>query len=100
MAARKLRAGKPWTPEIVRQRIRVGLLLKFMQDEALGKRELTPGQRESAKYLLSQGIGLPPQMTDINFKGQMEVNDISDKPLTAEEWAAQAAKPSEEDGES
>ena len=97
MAARK----RTWTPQIVRERIRVGMLLKVMQDEALGKTELKAGQRESAKYLLSQGIGMPPQMTDVTFNGKMQVNDISDKPLTTEEWAAQAAQTvAENDGNS
>lgn len=74
----------------VREKIRSGQLVEMLQKEALGKKVLKPGQRASAIYLVNQALGLPPQMTDVQFTGSMEMNDISDKPLSPDEWAAQA----------
>ena len=75
---------------MVREKIKASQIANLLQKEALGLKTLKPGQRDSAKYLLSQAIGLPPQMSDVTFTGLLETNDISDKPLTAEQWAAQA----------
>jgi hypothetical protein len=75
----------------VREKIQATQLVNLLQNEALGTgAELSAGRRESAKYLISQAIGMPPQMSEVNFKGEMEVNEITDKAVTAEEWAAMA----------
>jgi hypothetical protein len=48
------------------------------------------GLRNAPDVLLSKTL---PSITatDLNIAGQLETYDISDKPLTAEEWAATAA---------
>lgn len=55
-----------------------------------GNREMSSTQVGAAQFLINQSIGSPPQMTDVNFAGKLETNDISEKPLTPQEWADQA----------
>jgi hypothetical protein len=57
MAARK----KAWTPTRVRERIRVSMLMRRLNDHVLGKCEMSPSQVQAATYLISQSIGKPAQ---------------------------------------
>ncbi len=50
----------PRNSELARQKIQVTQLLKRLQDEALGKIELSDGQRDSAKFLVNKSLGNPP----------------------------------------
>ena len=59
----------PRNQESVRRRIQATQLVKRLQDEALGKIELTDGQRESAKFLLTRAIS-PPVPKDDDGKSQ------------------------------
>lgn len=52
-------------PQRVRDRIRIGMLVRRMQKEAAGELELTQGQRESAKYLISLVIPKPVEVQQI-----------------------------------
>jgi len=45
-----------WTPEKVRQRIRVGVLQKRLQDHALGKLDMTDSQRRAIEILLKKTL--------------------------------------------
>lgn len=57
MAARNApQHGRPWTPEKVRQRIKVALLSKRLQDHALGKLEMTDSQRRATEILLKKTL--------------------------------------------
>src|SRR5687768_8804304 len=57
MAAR----NKAWTPSRVRERIRVSMLMRRLNDHVLGKAAMTPSQVQAATYLISQSIGKPAQ---------------------------------------
>lgn len=83
----------PRTCQQVREKIQVGQLIKVVENAALGKRKtkITPLQLDAAKYLLNQAIGMAPQANDVTINGQIAHNDISDKPISAEQWARQAA---------
>ena len=45
-----------WTPQKVRDRIRVALLTKRLQDHALGKLEITDSQRRATEILLKKTL--------------------------------------------
>lgn len=84
--------GRPkgiWTPEIVRGRIKTGLLAQRLQNHGLGKVEMTPTQVTAALGLLRKTLPDLSQ-TDLNIEGELGISDISDKPLSADEWAASA----------
>lgn len=65
MAARK----KAWTPTKVRERIRVSMLIRRLNDHVLGKVEMTAAQVQSAIFLVNQGIGAPPK--SVEHSGQI-----------------------------
>jgi len=84
--------GRPkgiWTPDIVRQRIQTTKLAKALQDHVFGKNKMTATQVRAAEVLLARTLPTLTQ-TELNVDGQIGTFDISDKPLTAEQWAAQA----------
>lgn len=54
----------PRNQQSVRDKIQGTQLVKRLQDEALGKIELTDGQRESAKFLLTRLISPPVPKDD------------------------------------
>jgi hypothetical protein len=58
---------------MVRAKIQTTQLIKRLQDEALGKLDLTLGQRESAKFLVNKSLGNPPEQTDVTVDGQITV---------------------------
>lgn len=55
--------------ECVRKHIQANRLIEILQEEAMGKRELTKGQRASAKFLLTRAIS-PPVPKDDEGKTQ------------------------------
>jgi hypothetical protein len=64
MAARlEPKNGRPWTPERVRERIRVGLLVKRLQRHALGKLEMTKTEIAAARILLGKSM---PDLSSID----------------------------------
>lgn len=78
-----------WTPELVRQRIQTTKLVQRLEKHAHGEVEMTQTQVRAAEILLSKTL---PSLTstDLNLDGQLGTYDVSDKPLTPEQWAAQA----------
>lgn len=50
--------------DMVRSKIQASQLVNRLQDEALGKIELTDGQRDSAKYLLHKILGNAPTVVE------------------------------------
>lgn len=85
MAARKTL----WTPDLVRARIQTTQLVKRLQDHVHGKVELSATQVRAAEVLLARTLPTLTQ-TDLNVDGQLGTFDVSDKPVSAAEWAAQA----------
>ncbi len=78
-----------WTPELVRQRIKTSQLAKRLQNHGLGKVEMSQTQVTAALGLLRKTLPDLSQ-TDLNIEGELGITDISDKPLSADEWAASA----------
>lgn len=57
-----------WTPDKVRERIRVGVIIKRLADHMLGKLEMSPTQLKAAEILLKKS--LPDlQSIDATIKG-------------------------------
>lgn len=73
-------------PEKVRQRIRTSQLANRLTKHVLGKVEMSATQVTAALGLLRKTL---PDLTATEISGELTRRDISDKPLTAEEWAAE-----------
>lgn len=84
MAARK----RNWTPEIVRQRIRTGLLTRYLFEHVSGSRKMTATQVNAALGLLRKTL---PDLSATELSGEVKTRDITDEPLTAEQWEEQYA---------
>jgi hypothetical protein len=61
-----------WTPEKVRQRIRVGVILRRVQDHVLGNLEMSQTQLKAAEILLKKAI---PDLKGVEHSGT--VNHIN-----------------------
>jgi hypothetical protein len=85
MAAR----NRTWTPEVVRQKIRTSMIAKRLQNHIFGKCSMSQTQVRAAEILLARTLPTLSQ-TDLNIEGELGISDISDKPLSADEWAASA----------
>lgn len=48
--------GRAWTPDKVRQRIRVSMLVNRLQNHAFGKEEITDSQRKAIEILLKKTL--------------------------------------------
>lgn len=59
--------------ETCKARIKVSQLLNILQNEGLGKTELKPGQRESAKFLINKIMPNPPEERNVNVDGALKV---------------------------
>ena len=57
-----------WTPQKVRDRIRTSMLVKRLQDDALGKIKLDQGRRRSIEILLNKTLA-NLSSEDITHKG-------------------------------
>jgi hypothetical protein len=68
MAARK----RTWTPEVVRQRIRVSMLMKRLEDHATGKLEMSPQQAKSLHFAIDRVIPRAEAPKDINLHLSLE----------------------------
>lgn len=55
---------QPRHQEEIRRKIQASQLINRLQDEALGKVELTDGQRESARFLLTRVLSPPVPKDD------------------------------------
>lgn len=63
----------PRHQEMVRLKIKTSQLLNRLQDEALGKIDLTDGQRESAKFLVNKSLSNPPEDKNLNVDGRLHL---------------------------
>lgn len=79
-----------WTPEIVRQRIQTTKLTQRLEKHALGKVEMSATQVRAAEVLLARTLPTLTQ-TDLSIEGTLGIADISDRPLTTDEWNASAS---------
>lgn len=68
MAARK----RTWTPEVVRQRIRVSMLMKRLENHATGKIEMSPQQAKSLHFAIDRVIPRAEAPKDINLNVSLE----------------------------
>ena len=89
MAAR-LRSARPWTPDKVRERIRASMITNALVKHVLGKNEMSATQVTAALGLLRKCV---PDLSsiDMEIEGKLATYDVSDKPLSPEQWAARAA---------
>jgi hypothetical protein len=81
MAARKNLSH----PERVRERIRTTQLVRRLTKHVLGKIEMAPTQVTAALGLLKKTL---PDLSAIEHTGEVRHRDVSDQPLTAEQWEA------------
>jgi hypothetical protein len=86
MAARK----RTWTPEVVRGRIRTSMLARRLTKHALGKCEMTSTQVAAALGLLKKTL---PDLSATELTGEIRQRDVSDQPITDEQWAEQYSAP-------
>ena len=77
-----------WTPETVRRRIRVGVLVRRLQNHALGEIDMTKTQIVAALGLLKKAV---PDLSSVEHSGEIRHRDVSAEPLTAAEWEKQYA---------
>lgn len=85
MAARK----RNWTPEVVRQRIRTGLITRYLVEHIQGTREMSRTQVAAALGLLKKTL---PDLMSTEISGEIRQRDVSDQPLTDEQWSEQYSR--------
>lgn len=80
-----------WTPDVVRQRIKISNLLTRLDKCAQGKIRITSDSLKSIELLLAKAL---PNLNavDVNIDGSATINVISDKPRTIIEWEADASR--------
>lgn len=61
-----------WTPEIVRQRIRVGVILNRLKNHMLGRIEMSSTQLQAAQILLKKAL---PDLAAVEHTGTLNVQD-------------------------
>lgn len=59
--------------ERVRARIKLSQLVTRLENNALGKIELSAGAIDSAKFLISRAMAPPPETKDVNLTGTLSV---------------------------
>jgi hypothetical protein len=64
----------PRHQESVRAKIQASHLVRILQQEAMGEKILRDGQRDSAKFLLNKSLANPPEDTNLNVSGGVDVN--------------------------
>lgn len=84
---KKTGKGRPHTPDVVRERIRTGVVLNRLQKHALGKLEMTTTQVRAAEILLRKTV---PDLSSTELRGEVtHHHDITDEPMTEDEWETQ-----------
>ena len=66
----------PGHQQSVRDKIQGSQLVNVLQDHALGKRDLTPTQVQSAKILLDKLVSNAPTQIDANVEGDLTITSI------------------------
>jgi len=67
-----------WTPEKVRERIRIGVLINRLSNHVLGKIEMTPTQIRAAEILLKKKL---PDLSAVEHSGSVQhrhANELTD----------------------
>lgn len=59
---------RTWTPDVVRARIRVGMLIRRLSNHVLGRLEMSPTQIKAAEILLRKAV---PDMRALEHSGQV-----------------------------
>jgi hypothetical protein len=79
------RIRKVWHDETIRQKIRVGLLSKRLQDHADGKVDMSATQVRAAEILLRKVL---PDLASVEHSGNVEQTYVVSMPanVTAAEW--------------
>lgn len=75
-----------WTPDKVRQRIQTTMLIKRLEDHALGKIEMTATQITAAQTLLRKSLA---DLSQIEHTGEVTTHYVAELPKPAEsadEW--------------
>jgi hypothetical protein len=69
---------RPHHQDDVKKKIQAAHLVKLLQDDALGKLnpELTPGRRDSAKFLLNKTISNAPTEITGENGGPLQVQEV------------------------
>lgn len=83
--------------DVARERIRTSMLVRRMQQFALGEKgdqgevvKLSNGQVKAIEVLLRKKL---PDLTAVEHSGEVVQRDVTDKPLTDEQWAEQYERP-------
>lgn len=84
MATRKILSH----PDRVRARIRTSQLVRRLTKHVLGKIPMEPTQVTAALGLLKKTL---PDLSAVEHSGELKHRDISDQPLSADEWSKQYA---------
>lgn len=84
MAAR----NKNWHPDKVRERIKASQLVNRLTDHVLGKAEMTATQVRAAEILLNRVVPTL-QAVEVSFDGELATRDITNQPLSEQEWEQQ-----------
>jgi hypothetical protein len=77
-------------PEKVRERIRTSQLVNRLTDHAFGKCEMSATQVTAALGVLKKSL---PDLSAVEHSGEIKNRDVSDEPLTAEEWENRYSAP-------
>lgn len=76
--------GRAWTPEKVRERIRTALIARRLTEHVLGDVKMSASQVTAALGLLRKTL---PDLTATEISGELRQRDVSDQPLSPDEWA-------------
>jgi hypothetical protein len=97
--------GRPWTPEKVRDRIRIGLIMSRLEKQALAELDpkakkgadsaMTPAQMQAAIALMHKCLPNAEAPRDINLNGNITVidRDPTQRPDGYERRAPQPKEP-------
>jgi len=82
-----LRPYEKWTPDVVRQRIQVGVICDKLAKHIAGKCKMTATQVRAAEILLRKAV---PDMASVEHSGEVTQHYVAEIPApaaTAEEWS-------------
>lgn len=65
-----------WTPEVVKQRIKVGLLVKRLEDHAHGLVEMSQSQVNAAKFLIERVVARAESPRQVDVTGHISLERL------------------------
>lgn len=74
----RLKRGRPWTPELVRQRIKTTLITKRLQDHVIGDAPMSKTQIQAAGILLRKTL---PDLTATEHTYKRPLEEMQDSEL-------------------